>query len=53
MCPVDYAVNLLSGKYKLRILHALLQESPQRFKVLERSVSFPYLGRPQIRQFHL
>lgn len=39
ICPVNYAVNLLSGKYKLRILHALLQESPQRFKVLERGIT--------------
>ncbi|WP_429400901.1 winged helix-turn-helix transcriptional regulator [Mucilaginibacter lappiensis] len=39
MCPVNYAVNLLSGKYKLRILHALLQESPKRFKVLEREIT--------------
>jgi DNA-binding HxlR family transcriptional regulator len=39
MCPVNYAVNLLSGKYKLRILHALIQESPKRFKVLEREIA--------------
>jgi DNA-binding HxlR family transcriptional regulator len=39
MCPVNYAVNLLCGKYKLRILHALLQESPKRFKVLEREIT--------------
>jgi DNA-binding HxlR family transcriptional regulator len=37
-CPVEYAVSLLSGKYKLRILHALIQESPKRFKVLEREI---------------
>jgi len=38
-CPVEYAVSLLSGKYKLRILHALIQQSPKRFKVLEREIS--------------
>lgn len=38
LCPVEYAVSLLSGKYKLRILHALIKESPKRFKVLEREI---------------
>jgi DNA-binding HxlR family transcriptional regulator len=38
-CPVNYAINLLSGKYKLRILHALLNGSPKRFKVLEREIT--------------
>ena len=37
-CPIEYAVSLLSGKYKLRILWALIQESPKRFKVLEREI---------------
>ncbi len=39
-CPVEYAVSLLSGKYKLRILHALIQGNgnPKRFKVLEREI---------------
>ena len=39
LCPVEYAVSLLSGKYKFRILYALIKESPKRFKVLEREVS--------------
>jgi len=39
LCPVEYAVSLLSGKYKLRILHALIKESPKRFKVLEREIA--------------
>lgn len=38
ICPVNHAMNLLSGKYKLRILYALINKSPQRFKVLEREV---------------
>ncbi len=36
---MEYAVSLLSGKYKLRILHALIKESPKRFKVLEREIT--------------
>lgn len=39
LCPVEYAVTVLSGKWKLRILHVLIKESPKRFKVLEREVS--------------
>lgn len=38
-CPVEYAVSLLSGKYKWRILYALIRESPKRFKVLEREIT--------------
>ncbi len=38
-CPVEYAVSLLSGKYKLRILHALTSGEPKRFKVLERAIT--------------
>jgi DNA-binding HxlR family transcriptional regulator len=38
-CPVEYAVSILSGKWKLRILHALIKEQPKRFKVLEREVT--------------
>jgi DNA-binding HxlR family transcriptional regulator len=30
---------LLSGKYKWRILYALIKESPKRFKVLEREIT--------------
>ena len=39
LCPVEYAVSLMSGKYKLRVLHALIKESPKRFKVLEREIT--------------
>ena len=39
LCPVEYAVTLLSGKWKLRILHVLIRDSPKRFKVLEREVT--------------
>jgi DNA-binding HxlR family transcriptional regulator len=38
-CPVEYAVSMLSGKYKFRILFALTKESPKRFKVLEREIT--------------
>ncbi len=38
-CPIEYAVSILSGKYKLRLLHALLNEQPKRFKVLEREIT--------------
>jgi DNA-binding HxlR family transcriptional regulator len=38
-CPVEYAVSLVSGKYKFRILHALIMVSPKRFKVLEREIT--------------
>ncbi|WP_343691917.1 helix-turn-helix domain-containing protein [Chitinophaga sp.] len=38
-CPVEYAVSVLSGKWKLRILHALIKQSPKRFKELEREIS--------------
>lgn len=38
-CPIEYTVSLLSGKWKLRILHALIKESPKRFKVLEREIT--------------
>jgi DNA-binding HxlR family transcriptional regulator len=39
ICPVEYAVSLLSGKFKIRILNALMTESPKRFKVLERQIT--------------
>lgn len=39
VCPVEYAVSILSGKWKLRIIHALTKEQPKRFKVLEREVT--------------
>jgi DNA-binding HxlR family transcriptional regulator len=38
ICPVQHSLNILSGKWKLPILHALHKESPKRFKVLEREV---------------
>ena len=38
-CPVEYAVSIFSGKWKLRIIHALTKEQPKRFKVLEREVT--------------
>ncbi|RFM33105.1 winged helix-turn-helix transcriptional regulator [Chitinophaga silvisoli] len=38
-CPVEYAVSVLSGKWKLRILYAITKQSPKRFKELEREIS--------------
>jgi DNA-binding HxlR family transcriptional regulator len=38
ICPVQHSLNILSGKWKLPILHALHKESPKRFKVLEREI---------------
>ena len=38
-CPIEYTASILSGKYKLRILWALMKEQPKRFKVLEREVA--------------
>ncbi len=38
ICPVEYAVGMLSGKYKIRILNALKTGEPRRFKVPEREV---------------
>lgn len=37
-CPIEFSVDLLGGKWKLSILHTLLQKSPMRFKELERAV---------------
>lgn len=39
LCPVEYTVSIFSGKFKLRIMHALIKESPKRFKVLEREIA--------------
>jgi DNA-binding HxlR family transcriptional regulator len=39
VCPVEYTVSLVGGKYKFRIIWALMKESPKRFKVLEREIS--------------
>jgi DNA-binding HxlR family transcriptional regulator len=38
ICPVHHSLDILSGKWKLPILHALQKESPKRFKVLEREI---------------
>lgn len=38
LCPIEYAVDLMSGKWKLPILNALIKQSPKRFKVLEREI---------------
>jgi DNA-binding HxlR family transcriptional regulator len=37
-CPVQYSLDILSGKWKLPILHALHKASPKRFKELEREI---------------
>jgi DNA-binding HxlR family transcriptional regulator len=54
-CPVEYAVSLLSGKYKLRIIHALTKESPKRFKVLEREITgiSPTMLTSQLRELEV
>ncbi|NOU48227.1 MAG: helix-turn-helix transcriptional regulator [Bacteroidales bacterium] len=38
-CPIEFAVDLMGGKWKLPILHALIKKSPKRFKVLEREIA--------------
>ncbi|RAV98218.1 winged helix-turn-helix transcriptional regulator [Pseudochryseolinea flava] len=38
-CPVEVAVELLGGKWKLPIIHALVKNSPKRFKELEREIT--------------
>jgi DNA-binding HxlR family transcriptional regulator len=38
ICPVQYSLDILSGKWKLPILHALHKASPKRFKELEREI---------------
>lgn len=38
-CPIEYTASILGGKYKLRILYALTNEQPKRFKVLEREIT--------------
>lgn len=38
VCPVDFAVELMGGKWKLPILYALIKHSPKRFKELEREI---------------
>ena len=38
ICPVQHSLNILSGKWKLPVLHALHKASPKRFKELEREI---------------
>lgn len=38
-CPVKYALNLLNGKWKLRILWELNQQETIRFNELQRRLS--------------
>jgi DNA-binding HxlR family transcriptional regulator len=38
-CPIEHALAIVNGKWKIRILYALVKESPKRFKVLEREVT--------------
>lgn len=38
ICPVEHSVELLGGKWKLPIIHALVKRSPIRFKELEREI---------------
>jgi len=38
ICPVQHSLNILGGKWKLPILHALHKSSPKRFKELEREI---------------
>ena len=38
-CPVKYALDLLSGKWKLRILWELNQQEPIRFNALQRRLN--------------
>src|SRR5580692_342640 len=51
-CPVEYATSILSGKYKWRILWALVQDHPKRFKVLEREITVisPTMLTTQLRE---
>jgi DNA-binding HxlR family transcriptional regulator len=39
ICPVQHSLDILSGKWKLPILHALVKASPKRFKELERELA--------------
>jgi DNA-binding HxlR family transcriptional regulator len=38
-CPIEHAVALLGGKWKLPIIHSLVKQSPRRFKELEREIT--------------
>lgn len=37
-CPIEHALTVVSGKWKMRILYALVKKSPKRFKTIEREV---------------
>lgn len=37
-CPVEYAITLLSGKWKIRIVWAIVQAKTIRFNELQRQV---------------
>lgn len=37
-CPIQSALDILGGKWKLAIIHALMRKSPMRFKEIEREV---------------
>lgn len=37
-CAVEYSVNLLGGKWKLPIIHALAKNKVLRFKEMEREI---------------
>lgn len=39
ICPVEYSVDLLGGKWKLPIIHALVKNEVIRFKELERMIA--------------
>ncbi|HEY0667267.1 MAG TPA: helix-turn-helix domain-containing protein [Sphingobacteriaceae bacterium] len=39
MCPIDFSIDLMGGKWKLPILYALIKKSPKRFKELEREIA--------------
>jgi DNA-binding HxlR family transcriptional regulator len=39
VCPIEYTVELMGGKWKLPIIHALTLRSPMRFKELERQIN--------------
>ncbi|HLV45780.1 MAG TPA: helix-turn-helix domain-containing protein [Flavobacterium sp.] len=39
ICPIDYSIDLLSKKWTLPIIYALVKKSPKRFKELEREIT--------------
>lgn len=39
ICPIDYSIDLLSKKWTLPIIYALVKRSPKRFKELEREIN--------------